>query len=98
MSWVPAQLLFLSALSHPPVFHPPVVLSSEEEDEVEDEGDGEQADVPGTSEPAQVGDPRSKVHEPLSWWTKVGSIRVLKPEVFWLRSGAFDLSLHGNEH
>lgn len=57
-------------------------------------------DVPGTSQPAQVGDPRSKVifQETGSWRRKVGSLRIKKPEVFWLRSGVFDLSLHGNEH
>lgn len=101
MSSVPAQLLFLSALCQPPpVIHPPVVLSSEEEDEGDYEGDGEQVDVSGTSQPAQVGYPRLKVifQEPGSWRRKVGNLRIKKPEVFWLRSGVFDLSLHGNKH
>ena len=54
-----AQLLFLTALRQlHPCLYLPVVLSSEGEDEGEDEGDGDREDVHGTSEPAQVGDPR----------------------------------------
>lgn len=61
----PPQLLFLAALCQPLFFIcPVVVLSSEEEDEGEDEGDDSRVDVPGSSEPTQVGDPR---------WTRPGS-------------------------
>lgn len=57
------KLHFLTVLCQCRSFvHPSVVLSSEEEDEGEDEGDSSWEEVPGTSEPVQVGGPRYGVH------------------------------------